>query len=446
MIATRLFIALDATQSRRRPDRIVRSNGTVSRVTARLLCGFLLLAAVGGTGAQAETAAGPSAATRPTVAGTLQQGRKLTATPGTWAGKGTIGYAYQWYRCDLHGAHCGSIHGATRATYTEVARDVGRTLGLTVRATDRTGAVAAYSGLAGPMAAAASKLVASAQPPLSGNPIVGQSLATGAAGWSTKPSTVSTGWLRCNANARLCSAIPTATSATYRLTASDVGHTLAAVVTAAVGKTRQTVLSVSSGVVRTSPGPVAAARPSIGGRLQAGQKLTGSAGTWSGIGTIAYGYQWYRCDRLGAHCRSIGGATASTYTQVAADAGKSIGLTVRATDATGTTAAYSALAGIVANAAATLAVFAQASLSGTPAVGQVLKVTGGTFTITPASAGYTWLRCNGNGRLCTAIAAATTDTYTVTAADAGHALVAVVTVASARASLVALTTAASVPS
>ena len=42
---------------------------------------------------------------------------------------------------------------------------------------------------------------------------------------------------------------------------------------------------------------------------------------------------------------------------------------------------------------------------------------------------YAWMRCNANGRVCTAIAGATADTYALTSADVGHtALVAVVTV------------------
>ena len=45
---------------------------------------------------------------------------------------------------------------------------------------------------------------------------------------------------------------------------------------------------------------------------------------------------------------------------------------------------------------------------------------------TPTAFGYQWQRCNPNGRLCTPIAGATASTYTVTADDTGHALLAVV--------------------
>src|SRR5262249_32632636 len=86
------------------------------------------------TGANAAT--GPSLTTGPTVSGTLKTGQKLTALNGTWLYSGTITYKFQWYRCDANAAHCSSIHGATKATYTEVAADVAHSIGVTVNATD----------------------------------------------------------------------------------------------------------------------------------------------------------------------------------------------------------------------------------------------------------------------------------------------------------------------
>ena len=150
--------------------------------------------------------AGPTSASPPSVTGSLQQGARLTATAGTWAGSGTITYAYQWYRCDANGAHCSSIHGATRGTYTQVAKDVGKTIGLTVRATDTTGTTAAYAPLAGLVAAPGATPVATKQPPVSGEPIVGQGLKVEAATWSTTPAALTYTWRRCNANGRLCTA------------------------------------------------------------------------------------------------------------------------------------------------------------------------------------------------------------------------------------------------
>ena len=385
--------------------------------------------------------AGPTNASPPSVTGSLQQGAKLTATAGTWSGTGTITYAYQWYRCDVNGAHCSSIHGSTKGTYTLVAKDAGHTIGLTVKATDTTGTTSAYAPLAGLIAAPKTTPVAAKQPPLSGEPIVGQGLKVEAATWSATPATLTYAWLRCNANGRLCAAETGATTDTYNVLADDIGHVVIAAVTAG----KQTVLSLSAGVVRAAPGPVSNGRPLIAGTLQQGAKLTATAGSWSGSGTITYAYQWYRCDTSGAHCSSIHGSTKGTYTQVATDVGHTIALTVKATDVTGTTAAYSSPAGLVAAKTATLAATAQPTLAGTATVGQALTVTPGTWSGTPSTTfTYTWLRCNANGRLCTAIPAATAASYTLTADDSGHTIVATQTATAGTATQAVLTVASPV--
>ena len=381
---------------------------------------------------------GPTSASPPSVTGSLQQGAKLTATAGTWAGSGTITYAYQWYRCDANGAHCSSIHGATKGTYTQVAKDVGKTIGLTVRATDTTGTTAAYAPLAGLVAAPGATPVATKQPPVSGEPIVGQGLKVEAATWSATPATLTYTWRRCNANGRLCTIVAGATTDSYSVTADDVGHVVLAAVTAG----RQTVLSLSAGVARATPGPVATGRPAVAGTLQQGSRLTATAGTWAGSGTITYAYQWYRCDANGAHCSSIHGATKATYTLVATDIGKTIGLTVRATDSTGTTPAYAPLAGLVAAKSAKLAATAQPTLAGDAAVGQTLTVTPGSWSATPAlpsrMPGCAATRTAGSAPRSQA---ATASSYTLTADDSGHTIVATVTATAGTATQAVLTVA-----
>jgi hypothetical protein len=190
--------------------------------------------------------AGPTTATRPVVTGTLQQGKQLVGTPGSWIGNGTITYAYQWYRCDTRGAHCSSIHGSTRSTYTQVAADTGKTIALTVRATDATGTTSAYSSLAGLVAPAGSTLVAEAQPALTA---VGQVLQVEQGTWSEAPASFAYAWLRCNANGRLCTAIAGATTSSYTLTAADRGVVVLARVTATAGTAAQAVLTAASPVV-----------------------------------------------------------------------------------------------------------------------------------------------------------------------------------------------------
>lgn len=399
------------------------------RLLVQTLAGLLALAA-----------AGPTPSSQPTIAGTLQVGAKLTASPGRWSGEKTISYTYQWYRCDPLGAHCSSIHGATRGTYRIVPKDAGQTLGLTVRGADTTGVTSAYAALAGIVSPIDATVAPTKQPTLSGAAIVGGTLTVGSPSWTVAPATPSYAWLRCNANGRICAPIDGATTTSYTLVADDVGHVVLGEVTAS----RRTALSLSAGVVRAKPGPLATSLPAVTGTLRQGAKLTASAGTWSGSGTITYAYQWSRCDASGAHCSAIRGATRGTYTEVAADVGHTIGLAVRATDPTGASTAYAPLAGTIAPVDGSLAATAQPTLTGTAAVGQTLTISPGGWTAAPGPLAYAWLRCNVNGRLCTAIAGAVASTYTLVADDAGHTVVATVTATAGTSSVAVLAVASAV--
>ena len=363
-------------------------------------------------------ATGPTSTARPVVTGTLQQGSRLTATPGTWAGTGALAYAYQWYRCGPNGGKCSSIHGATRSTYVLVANDVGGTVGLTVHATDSSGTTSAYAPLAGLIAASGG---ATTQSVLTGDAIVGRSLDAPALSI----------WKRCNANGRACATILRAAGTSYTVAAADAGHAIVAVT--------NHVWSIASAPVRAAPGPVSITAPSVAGPLQQGRQLRGSAGVWSGASTVQYTYQWYRCEATRGTCSTIRGATKPTYRLVAKDVGKAMGLTVRATDSSGTTAAYAPLAGLVAPAASKLVATSQPTLARTTE----LKVVPGTWAGSPRTFSYAWLRCNENGRVCSAIAGAATDAYTPVAADQGHTLVAAVTATAGTGRQTVLTAAAS---
>jgi hypothetical protein len=369
-------------------------------------------------------AVAPALTAPPSVGSVIRQGKKLTAAAGTWKGS-EITYAYQWYRCDPAGAHCKSIHGSTKPTYTQVGKDVGNTIGLTVHATNPTGTSTAYASLVGPVAARTSPLYSTGQPSIKGSSIVGQTLQATTGSWSETPTGYVYRWQRCNANGRICALIPGATTARYTVTSADAGHAVVAAVEAKVDGISQ--VAWSAGVqAATPPGPVNSARPTVTGEAAIGKQLTGVAGTWSGSGTITYAYQWYRCDAAGAHCKSIHGSTKSTYTEVPKDLGNTLGLTVRATDATGTNPAYASLIGPVAAKSSPLYATAQPTITGTPTPGQTLQVSTGSWSQPPTAYNYRWERCNANGRLCALVPSVTAAGYTVTTADSGHVLVALV--------------------
>lgn len=374
---------------------------------------------------------GPVNTTTPSASGTPQQGQRLGAVPGIWTATGSVAYAYQWYRCDATGAHCVSVHGATAVGYRLGAADAGALIGLTVKATDSTGTTSAYGSLVGPVAAAGSTLRSTAPPRITGGSGIGVAATVDNGGWGGKPASFAYAWQRCNPNGRACVPIDGATTAGYTPETADVGHALVAIVTATAATGTQAAWSTATGPVKGPPGPALSAAPVVSGTVQQGRKLSAAAGTWTGSGPIAYSYQWYRCDAAGSHCSSVHGATLATYTLVAADAGRTIGLTVRATDKTGTASAYAGLVGIVAARTAPFHAAAAPAIAGTAAVGQTLTAGNGSWSTATSSFAYAWLRCNANGRACAPIAGANAASYAPAADDVGHVLVAVVTAFSA---------------
>jgi hypothetical protein len=390
--------------------------GSISRAV------FSIAAAVSAAGAEAS---GPANSGLPFVAQGVQVGSPLTGHAGTWSGSGAIKYAYLWYRCDAAGSHCKSIHGATQITYTPTARDAGHTLGLAVAAADQAGTTTAYGGLIGPIAGISAPIVSTGQPSIAGTPAQGQTLQVSAGSWSQAPAAVSYQWERCNRNGRVCAPIAGATSSTYATAAGDVGAVLVVIVHATLGGSGQDAYSTETPPI-SAAGPSSTAPPAVSGPAQEGKQLVGTTGTWSGTGTINYAFQWYRCDSSGAHCKSIHGATKSTYEEVAKDVGQTLAFAVHAGDSVGTTTLYTGIVGPVAAASSVLVATAQPTATGTAQQGQTLQAGGGSWSATPTALGYQWLRCNPNGRLCAPIPNATAATYVPTADDAGHALVVLV--------------------
>lgn len=106
-----------------------------------LAVGALAIGAVFGAASsgRAATAAAPSEQSPPTISGTPQQGKSLTADHGTWNGTQPLKYAYQWRRCDATGGSCASISKATARLYDLVAADVGHTLRVHVTVSNHDG-------------------------------------------------------------------------------------------------------------------------------------------------------------------------------------------------------------------------------------------------------------------------------------------------------------------
>ena len=95
----------------------------------------------------------------------------------------------------------------------------------------------------------------------------------------------------------------------------------------------ETLTSAATAVVSAAPNTPATGAPTITGTAQVGQTLTaGTTGIMDddGLTSVSYTYQWIRVD--GGTETNISGATASTYTLVAADLGTTIKVRVSFTD------------------------------------------------------------------------------------------------------------------
>jgi hypothetical protein len=176
-------------------------------------------------------------------------------------------------------------------------------------------------------------------------------------------------------------------------------------------------LMASASSAASAAAPKVVTPPTVTGTARVGRVLTANNGTWEGNPT-SYAYQWQRCTAEGAGCVNITGATAKTYTAVAADVDRTLRVGVIASNADGGTTAYSAATDVV-SANTVPRNTARPTISGTTQVGETLTVSNGTWTGGVRSYAYQWQRCNESGASCVAVSGATGRTYGVRAADQG---------------------------
>jgi sugar lactone lactonase YvrE len=217
----------------------------------------------------------PASLSSPAISGTAADGRSLSVTTGSWesgyAPADPVTFAFQWLRCDAFGAGCAAIAGATGQTYVQSAADVGHQVAVTVTATDQAGQSTPVTAVAvGPVGAPPAPS-SSSPPSIGGAAQAGQTLTATHGSWTSPDAlTFSFQWELCDAAGSGCVNIAGATGSSLLLTAADVGHEVAVVVSATDSE------SQTGQATAPATGPVAAT-PSSGNSGAGGGGGTGGA-------------------------------------------------------------------------------------------------------------------------------------------------------------------------
>jgi hypothetical protein len=197
---------------------------------------------------------------------------------------------------------------------------------------------------------AASALAAAPQnqsvPTIDGKAMVGQTLTADKGDWSGSPTSFSYQWQRCDNDGSSCGDISGATTNKYKLTDADVGNTVRVQVKATNSDGSATASSKATDVISGNAAPRATAQPSISGKAQVGETLTASPGKWA-EGPATFTYQWQLCDKTGANCKDIQGATGQTYGVRSGDKDNTIRVQVTAKNLVGSTTANSAQTDVI---------------------------------------------------------------------------------------------------
>jgi hypothetical protein len=381
---------------------------------------LLSIAACGAVGSAVAAAPAPAPLASPVVSGTATEGQSLKATAGQWSNKPTS-YNYQWYSCEGQGG-CLEVRGATSTSHTLTSSDTGYTMRVLVTASNAGGSSEEISDATKTVAAkpvsAPSNTTA---PTISGTTTEAQMLTATNGGWTNSPTGYTYQWLRCNTAKSECSNISGAISSRHTLSSSDTAHTLRVTVNASnAGGSGSSISAATATIAKAPAAPASTSPPTISGTTTEGQSLTATKGSWTNSPT-GYTYQWQRCTPPATGCAAISGATATTYKLTSSDAAHTVRVVVKASNATGSGSATSAVTATIAKLSPP-SNMALPIVSGSSTEGQTLSTTTGTWKNSPASYSYQWQRDG-----TTNISGATSSSYKSLAADLGHKLDVVVT-------------------
>jgi len=309
-------------------------------VLATLAALVLQLGLAGSADARvSRAAASPALVTAPTITGIAMLGETLSASTGSWLGSPT-GYTYAWQSCKRRNKGCSTISGATDAAYVLTDGEVGRTVRVLVRAWNASGSTSAASAPTDPVSAGPPPDTTAPSTPsaLSASQIstTGFSLS-----WAASSDDVGVVGYEVRLNGSLVGT-QLETSSVFSGMACGLTYTVSVLALDAAGnRSAQASLAVPTSVCPLVA-PSVVSPPSISGIAQVGSVLSASSGSWAGSTPMTYAYTWLSCDAAGAGCTAISGALTASYTLVGSDQGRTVRVSVTASNGAGSLAATSA--------------------------------------------------------------------------------------------------------
>ena len=360
----------------------------------------------------------------PSITGTAQTGKTLSASTGSWSNRATS-HTYQWKRATAVGGTYSDISGATSATYVVSHENVGSYIKVAVTGVNSGGAAEAAAWSAATAIVIDIAPVSSSSPSITGTAQTGRTLSVSNEVWTNRPTAYVYQWKRSATSDGTYADIVGATSSTYVVQAGDLGYYIKAATTAS--NTGGSSISVDS--VATSQSidiaPINATSPAITGTAQTGQTLSVSDGNWDNRPT-SFTYQWKRSSTSDGTYINITNATSASYVVTVGDIGYFIRGVVTGVNtggsSSGVTSAATAAVIDIAPVVATVP-----TITGTAQNGQTLSASSGNWNNRPTSYTYQWRRASSASGSYTDISGANSATFVATESDVGNFLKVIVT-------------------
>ena len=285
---------------------------------------------------------------------TAENPKVLTASPATIRAFPETVPVYQWYRGGT------AIRNANGLTYTLTSADVGYQMSYTVSATNSSGSAISEPAFTADDIGQTPKLstVSNAQKPhvcgteSDGEIDAGSNVWICAGDWIASPeiSEYNYQWYICNSESpqgstvpSTCTLIKNATEPELGVSYKDEGKYLGFTIKAKNGTEDRTIFAATSKKIYVKPEYRSGAAVTFGagqaakdGSPRVGYQIEASLGTWRGVATNTYTYQWFYCtgsptaaaDTLNGRCEEIIGAESRVLTVTDDLVGKFLGVKI----------------------------------------------------------------------------------------------------------------------